>query len=124
MSQRETLARVDDVSHRSRVAAARKSIYEKNYAVNSRVVENLLQEDSLVPTAVGICLLFSDLVFSSCSSFQNAFLNKLAPLGFSLFPILVVDLLHEFELGVWKSVFIHLLCILDCVSEGLKHELD
>ena len=38
--------------------------------------------------------------------------------------MLVVDLMHEFELGVWKTVFIHLLRILDCHDEGLKHELD
>jgi hypothetical protein len=30
--------------------------------------------------------------------------------------MLVVDLLHEFEIGVWKSIFIHLIRIL--VSEG------
>jgi hypothetical protein len=55
MTQRETLARVDDMNRRGRVAAARKSIYEKNYAVNSTAVERLLHEDSLVPTAVGTC---------------------------------------------------------------------
>jgi hypothetical protein len=38
--------------------------------------------------------------------------------------MLVVDLMHEFELGVWKMLFIHLLRILDCESENLKHELD
>jgi hypothetical protein len=38
--------------------------------------------------------------------------------------MLVVDLMHEVELGVWKAVFIHLLRILDCHDEGLKHELD
>ena len=38
--------------------------------------------------------------------------------------MLVVDLMHEVELGVWKAVFIHLLRILDCESESLKHELD
>jgi hypothetical protein len=27
--------------------------------------------------------------------------------------MLVVDLMHEFELGVWKAIFIHLLRILD-----------
>jgi hypothetical protein len=53
MTQRETLARVDDANRRGRVAAARKSIYEKNYAVNSSAVEKLLKVDSLVPTAVG-----------------------------------------------------------------------
>jgi len=56
--------------------------------------------------------------------FQNAFSDKLAQFGFVLFPMLVVDLMHEFELGVWKAIFIHLLRILDCQNEALKHELD
>ena len=37
---------------------------------------------------------------------------------------LVVDQLHEFEIGVWRAVFIHLLRLLDCGNENLKHELD
>lgn len=41
-----------------------------------------------------------------------------------MFDILVVDLMHEVELGVWKAIFIHLLRILDSQDEGLKHELD
>ena len=45
-------------------------------------------------------------------------------LGFNMFDMLVVDLMHEVELGVWKAVFIHLLRLLDCHDEGLKHELD
>jgi hypothetical protein len=45
MTQRKTLARVDDLNRRNRV-------YEKNYAVDSKAVENILQVDSLVPTAV------------------------------------------------------------------------
>ena len=125
MLQRESLARTDDVNRRSRVEAARKCIYEKNYAVNSRVVENLLREDSLVPTAVSPCSLSPMVVLLiALIYFQNAFSNKLAQFGFVLFPMLVVDLMHEFELGVWKSIFIHLLRILDCQNESLKHELD
>jgi len=38
--------------------------------------------------------------------------------------MLVVDLMHEVELNVWKALFIHLMRILDCLNEGLKHELD
>ena len=38
--------------------------------------------------------------------------------------MLVVDLLHEFELGVWKAIFIHLLRILDSLKDGKLHELD
>lgn len=38
----------------------------------------------------------------------------------------VVDLLHEFELGVWKALFTHLIRILGAAVKGdiLVHELD
>ena len=55
---------------------------------------------------------------------QNAFSECLAEFGFNMFSMVVVDLLHEIELGVWKAIFIHLLRILDCQHESLKHELD
>jgi hypothetical protein len=32
--------------------------------------------------------------------------------------MLVVDLMHEFELGVWKAIFIHLLRILDGLNKS------
>ena len=38
--------------------------------------------------------------------------------------MLIMDLMHEFELGIWKVVFIHLLRMLESLDEGLKHELD
>ncbi len=41
-----------------------------------------------------------------------------------MFDMLVVDLMHEVELGVWKAVFIHLLRLLECHNESLKHEMD
>ena len=52
MTQRRTLARIDDVKRRNRVETAREKIYEQGYVVDSTAVEDLLQEDSLVPTAV------------------------------------------------------------------------
>jgi hypothetical protein len=55
---------------------------------------------------------------------QNAFSECLAKFGFNMFSMVVVDLLHKIDLGVWKAIFIHLLCILDCQHESLKHELD
>jgi hypothetical protein len=36
----------------------------------------------------------------------------------------VVDLLHEFELGVWKAIFTHLLRMLHSLEESKVHELD
>jgi hypothetical protein len=38
--------------------------------------------------------------------------------------MLVVDLMHEFELGVWKALFIHLLRILEAQNPALLHRLD
>ncbi|KAI0055695.1 hypothetical protein BV25DRAFT_1815207 [Artomyces pyxidatus] len=105
MQERQTLARVDDARRRSQISSARKIIYEKDYAVNSAAVERILKEESLVPT-------------------DNAFSKKLSPFDFNVFDMLVVDLMHEIELGVWKNLFIHLIRILDAVDEGLKYELD
>ena len=38
--------------------------------------------------------------------------------------MLIVDLMHKFELSVWKAIFIYLLRILDCQDEVLKYGLD
>ena len=89
--------------------------------INSRVVEDLLQEHSLVPTAVFFILFLKRFVLIH---YQNAFSSKLVPFGFNMFNMLVVDLMHEVELRVWKAIFIHLLCILDCQNKGLTHEMD
>jgi len=55
---------------------------------------------------------------------QNAFSDKLFELGFNFFIMFLVDLMHDFELGAWRAVFIHLLRILDCVDPKLLLELD
>lgn len=38
--------------------------------------------------------------------------------------MLVVDLMHEFELGVWKHLFIHLIRMLNAHNPALTNELD
>lgn len=38
--------------------------------------------------------------------------------------MLLPDLMHEIELGVWKAIFIHLLRILQSLDEALLIELD
>ncbi|KAG9082842.1 hypothetical protein FRC06_004827, partial [Ceratobasidium sp. 370] len=48
----------------------------------------------------------------------NAFSRRLRYLGFDIFEALTVDFLHEFELGVWKSVFQHLLRVLHSSGTG------
>lgn len=38
--------------------------------------------------------------------------------------MLVIDLMHEVEIGVWKAVFIQLLRLLEAVQKGTMNELD
>ena len=65
------------------------------------------------------------LVINADYSFnQNAFSEKLGPYGFNFFAMFVIDLMHEFELGVWKALFIHLLRILNAENPNLVHTLD
>jgi hypothetical protein len=40
---------------------------------------------------------------------QNAFSDILFGVGFNLYSMFLPDLMHEFELGIWKALFIHLL---------------
>ncbi|KAG2737596.1 hypothetical protein P692DRAFT_201732945, partial [Suillus brevipes Sb2] len=49
---------------------------------------------------------------------QNAFAEKLGPLGFDAFRMLVVDFMHECELGTWKALFIHLIRLLYALPGG------
>lgn len=50
--QRLALQRVDDERRQFLIANARRLIYEKNYAVDSKSLNKLLAEESLVPTSV------------------------------------------------------------------------
>lgn len=63
---------------------------------------------------------------SDLLTFQNAFVECLGE-DFNPSNMLVVDLLHEFELGVWKSLFTHLIRLLYAAGKGSDHlviELD
>jgi len=50
---------------------------------------------------------------------QNAFMDKLGP-EFDLSWMCVVDFMHEFELGVWKGLFMHLIRILYAAAPGRR----
>lgn len=51
---------------------------------------------------------------------QNRFAYKLGPLGLDPFRMLVVDLMHECELGTWKALFTHLMRLLYSLPEGVR----
>ncbi|KIY47948.1 hypothetical protein FISHEDRAFT_44304 [Fistulina hepatica ATCC 64428] len=75
---------------RELVDTTRDWIYRLGYGVRSAAVETMLKPTSSVPT-------------------QNAFADRL---NIEPANILVVDLMHEFELGVWKALFTHLVRLL------------
>ena len=97
-----------------KISAARDAIYKLGAPIRGAVPERHLKGYSLVPTFVR---LFSPTFCHSFTShLQNAFAVRLGFLDFNLFPMLVVDLLHEFELGVFKSVFKHLIRLLNAIN--------
>ena len=55
---------------------------------------------------------------------QNAFYERLLSHNFNFYQMFTVDLLHEFELGVWKATFTHLLRILYAHGDGKIQELN
>ncbi|KAG8724423.1 hypothetical protein FRC09_018881, partial [Ceratobasidium sp. 395] len=69
-------------------AKARDLVLKQGQSVQSKAVEALLKGESYVPT-------------------MNAFTDRLGG-EFNIYSALVVDQLHEIELGVWKAVFKHL----------------
>ena len=48
-------------------------------------------------------------------------MEHLSPMGFSIFSSLMVDILHEFDLGILKSELKHLLQILYAVDPSRIH---
>ncbi|THH26439.1 hypothetical protein EUX98_g7748, partial [Antrodiella citrinella] len=107
-NRRETLAREDDEAYRRKSTTARKAVYNSGLGVKSSAVETLLAQESLVPTL---------------NAFSE-FAQKILPFAFNFFSMLVVDFMHEFELGVWKAIFIHLIRMLVSVGEGVVQEFN
>ncbi|KZV87415.1 hypothetical protein EXIGLDRAFT_620624, partial [Exidia glandulosa HHB12029] len=105
MKQRTEQKRRDTEERQRRIEEARQIIYELGFAVGSKEVESLLMDKSWVPT-------------------ENAFSKNLENIDFDIFELLALDLMHEFELGVWKALFIHLIRMLRSVGEHCVTELD
>ncbi|KAG6809456.1 hypothetical protein H0H92_016160 [Tricholoma furcatifolium] len=82
----------DSVEQQNRIRKARKKIFSKGNVVNGKAIDDILGE-SLVPV-------------------ENTFSLFLLPEGHNYFDLFARDLMHEFELGVWKSLFTHLIRML------------
>ncbi|KIK35492.1 hypothetical protein CY34DRAFT_16981 [Suillus luteus UH-Slu-Lm8-n1] len=81
------------------VSKAREFIYREGNTVDGSKVQAALGEGSWVPTV-------------------NTFAQRLGPLGFDVFRMLVVDFMHECELGTWKALFTHLIRLLYALPGG------
>ncbi|KAI0754052.1 hypothetical protein C8Q80DRAFT_1225985 [Daedaleopsis nitida] len=81
----------DDVVHR--ITLARRWIFEEGLPLTSVYLDRLLGDLSLTPT-------------------RSAMSMRLREHGFNFYSLFVPDFLHEFELGVWKSIFTHFMRIL------------
>ncbi|KAJ7060769.1 hypothetical protein C8F01DRAFT_1290667 [Mycena amicta] len=94
MKRRENI-REDTSARRFAVEAARKAIFEAGESVNGASVNRKLKAQSWAPT-------------------RNSF-SKLNTLKyeFSVFLMLLPDILHEFDIGVAKAAIIHLIRMLD-----------
>ncbi|KAJ3797838.1 hypothetical protein GGU11DRAFT_816262 [Lentinula aff. detonsa] len=88
------------------VTRARTFIYHSGLPINGTAVDGLLKDTSSIPTI-------------------NAFDNRLGD-NFSVSKMLAVDLLHEIELGVWRTLWTHLIRMLYAAPHGprLVAELD
>ena len=55
---------------------------------------------------------------------QSAFSVCLAKFGFNHYSMFAPDLMHEFELGVWKALFTHILRLLVALGNDSLQEFD
>ncbi|KAJ3486185.1 hypothetical protein NLI96_g4423 [Meripilus lineatus] len=92
LTRRITLLRTWTYPLRVSIMAARNFIYALGTGVGSTSVQKILKSKSWTPTV-------------------NAFADRLGD-QFDVFKILAVDFMHEVELGVWKSLFTHLIRLL------------
>ncbi|KAH6891571.1 hypothetical protein BKA70DRAFT_1537922 [Coprinopsis sp. MPI-PUGE-AT-0042] len=105
MAFREKNRRENDCKNIQMLNKARQEV-KKGLSVIGDAVGKHLDERSLLPV-------------------ENAFLSKLDSFGFNIYDALVVDLLHEVEIGVWKRLYEHLLRLLDAFGKrDLLAELD
>ncbi|EED83844.1 predicted protein [Postia placenta Mad-698-R] len=97
--------REDDATVHALMKHARNWVFKHGIPLGSKKIANLLDERSLVPT-------------------RSAFSTRLSKFGFNVYAMLVPDLMHEHELGVWKAVLTHLLRILYAQGQGRIQELN
>ncbi|KAG8697132.1 hypothetical protein FRC09_008057 [Ceratobasidium sp. 395] len=96
--------RIQDRAHWENVEETRRLIFYEGLAIKSARVEEILKPTSSVPTI-------------------SAFVTRLG-YGFQTTRMLVPDMLHQFEIGVWKDFFIHLVRLLNSRGSAVTAEFN
>ncbi|KAI0715990.1 hypothetical protein C8T65DRAFT_606466 [Cerioporus squamosus] len=105
MNTRKKQVRVDNRATHRKIEAARKQIFERGAPPEGVAVEGMLQSESLTPV-------------------RSAFSDKLSQFGHDVYQMLVPDIMHEFELGVWKAIFMHLVRVIIAAGGDGVQRLD
>jgi hypothetical protein len=109
--QRRSHLRDDNNRLRRAISQAREWIFMKGLGVTSKWIRDVLGAKSELPNQVRLRS-YHILADQFTGDMQSAFSIRLSQHGFNFYSMFVVDLLHEFELGVWKATFTHLLRVL------------
>ena len=123
MKRREKI-REDNAERQDKVEKARQSIFKKGYSIVSTAFQNLMGLTSLVPTRASHFVVILSCFYFFNDYSQNAFSTRLSKFGFNFHSMLAPDLLHEFELGVWKAVFTHLVRMVYTLGASAIQTLD
>ncbi|TBU42746.1 hypothetical protein BD309DRAFT_826103, partial [Dichomitus squalens] len=101
---RRMVLRQDTMALRANILRARKNVF-RGYSLAGKRVMSWLDAESLTPI-------------------QSAFSIRFADHGVNFYDLLAPDLMHEFELGVWKGTFIHLMRLLAEKGGGAVEEFN
>ncbi|KAI1787852.1 hypothetical protein LXA43DRAFT_1097859 [Ganoderma leucocontextum] len=95
--RRRAHTRMDSAALQTNILTARKHLF-KGFSINGKRIGSMINHSPLSRYAL------------------SAFSTKFSPFGLNFYEILAPDLMHEFELGVWKGIFNHLMRLL--VAKG------
>ncbi|KAJ3504726.1 hypothetical protein NMY22_g17828 [Coprinellus aureogranulatus] len=121
-NQRSTVEQQTMVNEAQKVIRA-------GYAVDTPAIEKAMKPKSIVPVKVSIVFAtFERMPKLKHSILKSAFTTRIPTSDFDILSTLAVDLLHEFEIGVWKRLFAHLVRLLDAFTrrdtDSLSAELN
>ncbi|KAI0349313.1 hypothetical protein OH77DRAFT_1507530 [Trametes cingulata] len=112
--RRRANKRIDDAKLQRDIKKARALVFKHGYSLSSKRVKALLDSKSLNPIQNAMLIVLR----------KSAFSTRLSPFGVNFYDLFAPDLLHEFELGVWKGVFRHLVRLVAAQGDDMLKEFN